>query len=355
HNKLTGPIGQIQKPNSIRNIDLSSNDIHGPIPRLLPESLANCSSLKVLNLRNNKLTDTFPHWLTSLPYLQVLLLRNNKLYGPMPNSIASSNFSSLQIIDLSHNELTGPLPTKFFQNLRAMKDVPQKRHRGPSSLGYMHYPASSSQGYMPYQANGGKGYVSVYQQISMNVSVNVTMKRLEIELARTLDIFMSMDFSSNFFYGQIPKELGELISLQALNFSNNHLIGPIPTSFGNMVALESLDLSSNKLGGRIPSQLTNLTFLAVLNLSQNALTGPIPRGKQFDTFENDSYSGNLGLCGPPLSKQCGNDEEPKPPVPMPKEDEELKRYRRAVLIARVPMFYDIGVYLVTAWYFANYT
>ncbi|GMI79507.1 receptor like protein 27 [Hibiscus trionum] len=37
--------------------------------------------------------------------------------------------------------------------------------------------------------------------------------------------------------------------------------------------------------------------------------GPIPQGKQFDTFSNDSYTGNLGLCGFPLSKGCGNDEE----------------------------------------------
>ncbi|XVE63379.1 hypothetical protein DITRI_Ditri07aG0015500 [Diplodiscus trichospermus] len=55
----------------------------------------------------------------------------------------------------------------------------------------------------------------------------------------------------------------------------------------------------------------NLTFLEVLNLSKNNLVGPIPHGNQFDTFDNDSYSGNLGLCGLPLSRQCGNPEGPK--------------------------------------------
>ncbi|XP_017979772.1 PREDICTED: systemin receptor SR160 [Theobroma cacao] len=134
----------------------------------------------------------------------------------------------------------------------------------------------------------------------------------------------------------------ELISLQALNLSNNNLTGPIPPSFGNTIALESLDLSSNKLGGRIPSQLTNLTFLAVSNLSQNALVGPIPHGKQFDTFENDSYSRNLRLCGLPLSKQCGNDEEPKLPVPMPKEDE---GFEIAFIWKVVMMGYGCGVVL----------
>ncbi|XP_040955147.1 receptor-like protein 9DC3 [Gossypium hirsutum] len=141
------------------------------------------------------------------------------------------------------------------------------------------------------------------------IHVNVTMKRLDMELTKTLPIFPSMDLSNNQFCGKIQEDVGQLISLQMLNFSHN-FIGPIPALFGNLVALESLDLSSNKLSGRIPSEMTKLTFLEVLNLPNNNLVGPIPHGYQFDTFDNDSYSGNLGLCGLPLSKQCVNHEGP---------------------------------------------
>ncbi|MBA0879036.1 hypothetical protein Goshw_011381 [Gossypium schwendimanii] len=50
----------------------------------------------------------------------------------------------------------------------------------------------------------------------------------------------------------------------------------------------------------------------MLNLSQDNFTGPIPHGKQFNTFSNDSYIGNLGLCGLPLSNRCDNDSKLQP-------------------------------------------
>ena len=111
----------------------------------------------------------------------------------------------------------------------------------------------------------------------------------------------------------MPKIIGTLKSLHGLNFSHNNLIGYIPSSFGNLSKLEWLDLSFNKLTGEIPIQLVDLPWLEVLNLSHNQLTGPIPLGKQFNTFTNDSYTENLGLCGFPLSRRCNSHMAKKPP------------------------------------------
>ncbi|XVF78886.1 hypothetical protein PTKIN_Ptkin14bG0173600 [Pterospermum kingtungense] len=138
------------------------------------------------------------------------------------------------------------------------------------------------------------------------------MKGVEIELERILNILTTIDMSSNKFVGKIPEIVGKITSLHVLNFSHNKLTGQIPSSFGDLAALESLDLSSNKLVGEIPMQLASLNFLAALNLSENQLVGQIPQGKQFNTFLNDSYEDNLGLCGFPLSKGCGPNEPPEP-------------------------------------------
>ena len=133
------------------------------------------------------------------------------------------------------------------------------------------------------------------------------MKGLEIKLVKIQTALSTIDLSLNNFTGEIPESIAKLKSLKLLNLSHNCLKGNIPPSVGNLTSLESLDLSSNLLTGRIPMELIDLTFLEIFRVAHNQLEGLIPRGKQFNTFGNDSYEENLGLCGFPLSKQCKDD------------------------------------------------
>ncbi|GAU29649.1 hypothetical protein TSUD_53010 [Trifolium subterraneum] len=133
-------------------------------------------------------------------------------------------------------------------------------------------------------------------------SVTIVNKGRTLNLVKIPIAFTSLDLSSNNFEGPIPEELMNLIGLHALNLSQNAFSGKIPSSVSNLKHLESLDLSMNSLSGEIPTELASLSFLAVMNLSYNHLVGKIPTGTQIQSFLADSFIGNEGLYGPPLTQ-----------------------------------------------------
>ncbi|KAJ0600648.1 putative leucine-rich repeat-containing, plant-type, leucine-rich repeat domain superfamily [Helianthus annuus] len=273
---------------SLAMIDLGDNNFHGTIPKVngkcglvdglilngnkfegeVPRSLAKCQSLKVLDLGNNQLNGTFPRWLGyQLEKLQALILRSNSLQGTIETPAATEIlFPSLRILDIANNGFVGRLHGEYFETFNAIKDV----DKGPKTKfsGLYYY------------------YNGVWESQPI------------------LTTFSSIDLSSNKFEGEIPKVIGNLKSLRVLNLSHNSLSGQIPDALGNVLYMEALDLSWNRLEGQIPQSLAKLNFLAFFNLSQNHLVGRIPVGNQLQTFSENVYSGNPGLCGPPFSKQC---------------------------------------------------
>ncbi|KAK2647969.1 hypothetical protein Ddye_015458 [Dipteronia dyeriana] len=286
-NKFSGSISQtIMNGIKLRMIDLSNNMLGGKIPR----SLANCTRLEFLDLGNNKIGDTFPSWIGNLPNLVVLNLHSNELYGAIENPKPDFEFPKLQIIDLSHNRFTGKLPSKYFECWNTMKVV------NASQLAYMMKSTTGSDVY--------------------HYSLRMVNKGIEIEYVKISNMLVSISLANNRFEGEISPSISILQGLRYLNLSNNNLVGSIPSSLANLTVLESLDLFSNGLSGEIPPQLVKLTPLAFFNVSYNNFIGPIQHGAQFDTFDNMSYEGNLRLCGPPLSRKCGNSKLPK------KEDNE---------------------------------
>ncbi|PHT28993.1 hypothetical protein CQW23_31444 [Capsicum baccatum] len=277
HNNLSGDLpSSICNLKSLQVFDLGRNNLIGAIP----QCFGNMSGhLEVLDMQHNDLSgdnllnDTFPMWLGTLPELRVLSLRLNKLHGPIRTLGSEKMYLELRMLDISSNAFTGNLPTSLFQHFRAMRIIDPSK-KAPSDEGY--------------------GY---YQN-----SIAVVTKGLEQEVVRILFLCTTIDLSNNKFEGHIPSIIGDLIAL-----SHNGLQGHILPSFGRLSSVESLDLSGNHLVGEIPVQFASLTSLKVLNLSNNHLEGCIPQGNQFHTFENNSYEGNDGLRGFPLSKGCGND------------------------------------------------
>uniref|UniRef100_A0A0E0MKQ8 non-specific serine/threonine protein kinase n=1 Tax=Oryza punctata TaxID=4537 RepID=A0A0E0MKQ8_ORYPU len=290
-NKLVGTLpDNIKEGCALEAINLSGNLIEGKIPR----SLVACKNLEILDIGSNQISDSFPCWMSKFPKLQVLVLKSNKFTGQVmdPSDENSCEFTELRIADMASNNFNGTLPEIWFKMLKSMMAI-----------------SDNDTLVMENKYYHGQTY---------QFTATVTYKGNYMTISKILRTLMLIDFSNNAFHGTIPQTIGGLVLLHGLNMSHNALTGSIPTQFGRLNQLESLDLSSNELSGEIPKELASLNFLSTLNLSDNMLVGRIPDSYQFSTFSNGSFLGNTGLCGPPLSKQC---DDPEEPIVMPHDSE----------------------------------
>uniref|UniRef100_A0A2N9EEA3 Uncharacterized protein n=1 Tax=Fagus sylvatica TaxID=28930 RepID=A0A2N9EEA3_FAGSY len=327
-NQLSGEIGEF-KSNSLEYLDLSvredsledifvdlrNNLLQGPFPTLnftglryffvsnnklseeIPSSICNASSLEVLDLSHNNLNGMIPKCLIHFSSLSVLDLRMNSLHGTIPARFAKGN--KLRNLNLNGNQLEGPLP-RSLANCRELQVLDLGNNRINGTFPYW-------LGSLPNL------HVLVLRSNRFHGPIGNPKTKFPFPNLRILDL------STNMFSGPLPGKYFKYFKAMT-----NVEEGYIPSSFGNLTNLEWLDLSSNKLTGEIPTQLVDLSWLEVLNLSQNQLTGHIPTGKQFNTFENDSYTGNLGLCGYPLSRTCNNHEAKQPPLSTLQQEDNLE-------------------------------
>ncbi|XP_017697815.2 protein STRUBBELIG-RECEPTOR FAMILY 2-like, partial [Phoenix dactylifera] len=99
---------------SLKELDLSQNNISGEIPYGLPPNAT------YINLAENIFSQNIPFSLSSLKFLKHLNLSHNSLFGPIGNVF--TDMQSLEILDLSFNHFTGDLPSSFssLTNLHAL-------------------------------------------------------------------------------------------------------------------------------------------------------------------------------------------------------------------------------------------
>ncbi|XP_066334760.1 receptor-like protein EIX2 [Miscanthus floridulus] len=99
--------GSIQRilDTSMMNIDLSSNDLTGEIPK----EIVVLDALVNLNLSRNHLTGVIPKKIGEMRSLQSLDLSRNMLSGEIPTTL--SNLTFLSYLELSYNDLTGIIPS----------------------------------------------------------------------------------------------------------------------------------------------------------------------------------------------------------------------------------------------------
>ncbi|KVI07322.1 Leucine-rich repeat-containing protein [Cynara cardunculus var. scolymus] len=94
--------------NKVLNIRLSDMGLRGSFPM----GLKNCTSMTGLDLSGNDISGPIPSNLTDvLPFITSLDLSNNNLSGPIPPSI--SNCSFINLLKLDSNHLTGQIPPEM--------------------------------------------------------------------------------------------------------------------------------------------------------------------------------------------------------------------------------------------------
>ncbi|CAL9088894.1 unnamed protein product, partial [Musa acuminata var. zebrina] len=337
-NNLNGPLPTAPP---LRVIDLSNNSFVGPIPL----GFANTSNLAILSLSHNNINGNFPSFFCNLNYLEVLDISNNNLSGEIPTCHKSFP-TSLQSLHLNHNNLSGrfpsflkhceqlvtldlaennlfdEIPTWVGENLLFLRVLSLKSNlfygtipvhmANLTSLQVLDLSSNNLSGSIPSSLGNFSAMVEIQHDTtslldifngsgSYGESIVITAKGSDIQYTTILSLVTSIDLSNNNLSGEIPRELTKLHGLHFLNLSKNHFGGTIPEKIGSMEQLESLDLSMNNLTGDIPSSLSSLTFLSHLNLSHNNLSGRIPTaGGQMSTFNASIYDGNEYLCGTPL-------------------------------------------------------
>ncbi|OIT00992.1 PREDICTED: receptor-like protein 12 [Nicotiana attenuata] len=229
--------------------------------------------LSILNLACCRL-QKFPE-LKNLRSLGQLDLSDNQIQGPIPNWIWEIGDGALSHLNLSCNQLEYlEQPYNVSSNLVVL-DLHSNRLKGdlpipPSFAIYVDYSKNNFSSSIPLHIGNALclGFFSL---------ANNRLTGIIPESICNASYLQVLDFSNNALSGAIPPCLLENVTnLGVLNLGNNKLHGVIPDAFPIGSSLQTLDLSENKLQGRLPKSLINCDLLEVLNVGNNRLVDSFP-------------------------------------------------------------------------------
>ncbi|KAL5550442.1 hypothetical protein UlMin_000618 [Ulmus minor] len=290
---------------------LSYSDISGPINH----SLMNLTKLEELYLDRVNMSSTRNQWFefisSSLSHLRVLSLSGCDISGPIDHSLMnltkleelyldgvnmssarnqwfefiSSSLPHLRGLSLSYCSISGPIDHSLM-NLHALSEI---RLDGNNLSSPVPLFLANLSNLVSLSLRGCELYGEFPKEI------------FKVPTLQTLDISFNEQLQ-----GSLP-EFPQNNSLQTLFLHNTNFSGPLPTSIDNLWNLSRLELSGCQFNGTLPNSMVKLTKLVYLELSLNKFTGSIPSSlfklsslKYIDLSDNQ-FSGKLEFPNPSSS------------------------------------------------------
>uniref|UniRef100_A0A0E0J3C5 non-specific serine/threonine protein kinase n=1 Tax=Oryza nivara TaxID=4536 RepID=A0A0E0J3C5_ORYNI len=322
----------------LRVLDLSYNNLTGPIPR----SMGNLSGLDILDLSFNNLTGLIPAGEGCFAGLSTLVLSENFLTGQIPEEIGYlgslttldlygnhlsghvpseiGKLANLTYLDISRNDLDGVITEEHFARLARLTTIDLSLNPLKIEVGSEWKPPFSlEKANFSHCAMGPLFPAWLQWQVDfscLDISSTGINDTLPDWLSIAFPKMAVLDISENSIYGGLPANL-EAMSIQELYLSSNQLTGHIPKLPRNITILDisinslsgplpkiqspkllSLILFSNHITGTIPESICESQDLFILDLANNLLVGELPRCDSMGTMRylllsNNSLSGEF--------------------------------------------------------------
>ena len=319
-NQLSGSIppelGQLQLRG---NFNLSDNQLSGPIPpelgRLTQIGASRHHGQRELNLSFNQLTDSIPNELSNLKSVFRINLSHNQLTGPLPRL---SGFNKLQHLHLNDNALSGSIPSGYGQ-LTELRDLNLANNALtgtiPQSLGDLPNLMTIDLGGNRFSPPVPDNLASPRPDLDVNLEPRYTTRRADSPCTHEIGAADSrVDCDALWEFYSTLQDRGILddpdhpgrwgpdtplsewygVQLRTERYGDRYethtgpvtglllnqagIAGPMSPALGDLKDLGYLDLSWNDLTGPIPPDITRLKNLRAWIQPFNRLSGPIPKG-----------------------------------------------------------------------------
>lgn len=276
-NQLSGLNGlcDVRNESQLSFLDVSYNQLSGT----LPNCWSHFRNLIVLNLANNELSGNIPTTIGSLTQIEVLHLGDNNFTSELP--ITLKNCTELVVIDVGHNKLFGPIPSWTGDSLTKLAILVLRSNKFYGSippnichlqnLQLLDMSINHIDGSIP-ECVGNFSEMRKIGAVLPTISYSYTSSIGSTEGSTTVG-----DDKVDVVWKGTLSQFGSTLGLvKGIDLSCNALGGQIPREITQLAGLVSLNLSRNNMEGQIPPEIGNMRSLDALDLSDNRLSGHIP-------------------------------------------------------------------------------